>query len=67
MINTPRTVFHQEPEKQGGYGFPPQQNAGVTFSLWCGIVLAQIYGHYLNDCLPLWLSGRYGGDVEAGI
>lgn len=61
MINTLLTVFLQEPEKDGGYGFTPQQNAEFTFSLWFGIILAQIYGHYLNDWLPLWLSRRYGG------
>ena len=61
MINTLLTVFLQEPERDGGYGFTPQQNAEFTFSLWFGIILAQLYGHYLNDWLPLWLSRRYGG------
>ena len=61
MINTLLTVFLQEPEEEGGYGFTPQHNAEFTFSLWFGIILAQIYGHFLNDWLPLWLSRRYGG------
>ena len=61
MINTLLTVFLQEPEKAGGYGFTPQRNAEFTFSLWFGIVLAQIYGHYLNDWIPLRLCRKYGG------
>lgn len=61
MINTLLTVFLEEPEKKGGYGFTPQQNAEFTFSLWFGIILAQIYGHYLNDWLPLRLSRRNEG------
>ena len=61
MINTLLTVFLQEPEKAGGYGFTPQRNAEFTFSLWVGTVLAQIYGHYLNDWIPLRLCRMYGG------
>lgn len=61
MINTLLTVFLQEPEKEGGYGFTPQQNAEFTFSFWFGTILAQIYGHYLNDSLPLWLCRKRGG------
>lgn len=61
MVVTLLTVYLQEREKRGGYGFTPQQNAEFTFSLWFGIILAQIYGHYLNDWLPLWLCARNGG------
>ncbi|MCJ1459192.1 hypothetical protein MMC28_009569 [Mycoblastus sanguinarius] len=61
MINTLLTVFLQEPEKLGGYGFTPQRNADFTLCLWVGIIFAQIYGHYLNGWLPLKLSRRNGG------
>ena len=61
MINTLLTVFLQEPRKKGGYGFTPQQNAELTFAAWIGLFLAQIYGHYVNDRLPLWLCRRRGG------
>ncbi|CAF9942278.1 hypothetical protein IMSHALPRED_003449 [Imshaugia aleurites] len=61
MINTLLTVFLEEPEKEGGYGFTPQQNAEFTFSLWFGIILAQIYGHRLSDWLPLRLCRKSGG------
>lgn len=61
MINTLLTVFLQEPRKEGGYGFTPQRNAEFTFSLWFGIIFAQIYGHFTNDWLPVRLSRRFGG------
>ena len=61
MINTLLTVFLQEPEKAGGYGFTPRRNAEFTSSLWFGIILAQIYGDYLNDWIPLRLCRKYGG------
>ena len=61
MINTLLTVFLEEPEKEGGYGFTPQQNAEFTFSLWFGFILAQIYGHRLSDWLPLRLCRKSGG------
>lgn len=61
MVNTLLTIFLQEPVKKGGYGFTPQQNAAFAFCLWFGIIAAQIYGHYLNDRIPLWLTRRYGG------
>lgn len=61
MINTLLTIFLQEPVKKGGYGFTPQQNAAFTFCLWFAIIAAQIYGHYLNDKIPLWLTRRHGG------
>ena len=61
MINTLLTVFLQEPKQEGGYGFTPQRNAEFTFSLWFGIIFAQIYGHCINDWLPVRLSAKYGG------
>lgn len=61
MVNTLLTIFLQEPVKKGGYGFTPQQNAAFTFCLWIGIIAAQIYGHFLNDRIPLWLTKRYDG------
>ena len=61
MINTLLTVFLQEPIKVGGYGFDPRRNAYFTFSLWIGIIFAQLYGAISNDRLPLWICRRRGG------
>jgi len=36
-------------------------DALVLFSIWVGLLTAQVYGAYLNDRLPLWLSRRTGG------
>lgn len=33
----------------------------VTFALWIGILLAQVWGAYANDRIPLWVSRRNGG------
>ena len=41
--------------------FATANGFSVTFSLWMGIFAAQLYGHYLNDKIPLWLSQRDNG------
>ena len=61
MINTRLTVFLQEVRKEGDYDFTPQRNAEFTFSLWLGIIFAELYGHCINDWFPIWLSRRFGG------
>ncbi|SLM41418.1 Major facilitator superfamily domain, general substrate transporter [Lasallia pustulata] len=61
MVNTLLAVFLQEPPKHGGYGFSPLQTAAFSFSLWFGVILAQVYGALINDRLPLWICRRRGG------
>lgn len=61
MISVLLTVFLQQPLSEGGYGFSTTQNAAFLFSIWVGLFAAQIYGAFLNDRLPLWLSRRTGG------
>ena len=72
------SVFLQEPEEAGGYGFTPVRRAycellcsadrveclmsTVIFSLWFGTIVAQIYGNLANDRIPLWLCHRRGGE-----
>ena len=33
----------------------------VLFCLWFGIIVAQLYGHFANDRIPLWICRRNGG------
>ena len=33
----------------------------VLFSLWFGIIAAQLYGYFTNDRIPLWICRRNGG------
>ena len=66
MINTLLTVFLQEPEKESEYGFTPQRDAEFTFSLRFGIIFAQVYGHCINDWLPVRLFRRHGGKWKLG-
>ncbi|KAJ5812383.1 major facilitator superfamily domain-containing protein [Penicillium riverlandense] len=60
-VNTLLTVFLQEPTEDGGYGFTPQQNAGFSFALWLGVIVAQIWGSMFNDRIPLMCARRAGG------
>ncbi|KAL2014881.1 hypothetical protein VTN00DRAFT_2406 [Thermoascus crustaceus] len=60
-VNTLLTVFLQEPEEEGGYAFTPQQNAAFTFSLWMGIICAQVWGYMLNDRIPIAIAHRKQG------
>ncbi|KAF9890432.1 hypothetical protein FE257_005837 [Aspergillus nanangensis] len=64
-INTYLSIYLQEPEKIGGYGFTPLQNALFTFCQWASIVAAQLYGHFVNDRLPLALCARNHGRWKA--
>ena len=63
-LNTVLSIFIQEPVSEGGYGFTPIQNAALTFSLWIGNLAGQLFGHLLNDRLPLWICRRKGGIFE---
>ena len=47
---------------------PPQtflsflhQQETVLFCLWFGVIVAQLYGHFANDRIPLWICHRNGG------
>ena len=33
----------------------------VLFCLWFGVIVAQLYGHFANDRIPLWICRRNGG------
>lgn len=33
----------------------------VTFTLWIGTIAAQIWGHFMNDRIPLYLTRKYSG------
>ena len=33
----------------------------VLFCLWFGVIVAQLYGHFANDRIPLWICHRNGG------
>jgi len=61
MINSLLSIFLQEPVMIGGYGFTPQRNAAFCFCLWVGILAAQVFSHWLNDRLPMWICRRRGG------
>lgn len=39
----------------------PAHRSTVSFFLWFGVILAQIYGALINDRLPLWICQRRGG------
>ena len=56
-------VWLQKPVAEGGYGFSLEQNAAFTFSHWIGIILVQLYGHYVNDRIPLLFVQRWGKGV----
>ncbi|MCJ1401853.1 hypothetical protein MMC11_005070 [Xylographa trunciseda] len=57
-MNALTPVWLQNPREASGYGFTIQQNAAFTFFHWLGLLLALVYGHALNDYLPLALSAR---------
>ncbi|KAL8827458.1 MAG: hypothetical protein Q9191_003169 [Dirinaria sp. TL-2023a] len=61
FFNIILTVFLQNPLEKGGYAFTPTQNAEFLFSLWFGVIAAQLYGHFINDRIPLWVCRRNGG------
>ncbi|EXJ57722.1 uncharacterized protein A1O5_12512 [Cladophialophora psammophila CBS 110553] len=60
-INTLLSIFLQEPVEDGGYGFSADQNASFTFVLWVGACLAQAYGLFIGDRLPLAICARNRG------
>ena len=64
-VSTLLAIFLQEPLKAGGYGFSPNRNAAFSFDGWVAIFAAQVYGHFVNDRLPLWLCTRRGGEWHA--
>jgi hypothetical protein len=60
-VQTFLSVFLQEPLIAGGYAFSPKRNAAFTFTQWVAIAVAQLYGHFVNDRLPLMICKRNGG------
>ena len=46
----PRTVDHA-----------PVLTLIVLFCLWFGVIVAELYGHFANDRIPLWICRRNGG------
>lgn len=62
-VNTLLSVFLQSPKEEGGYGFSPVQVSCFTFAQWTGIIAAQTYGMFVNDCVPLWFCHRYRGGI----
>ena len=68
------SIFLQTPEKDGGYGFSPLQNAAcqsfvwmcllkdvlVNTSWWFGLIATQLCGYFLNDRIPLRIARRRG-------
>jgi hypothetical protein len=61
-VQTFLSVFLQEPLIAGGYAFSPKRNAAFTFTQWVAIAAAQLYGHLVNDRLPLIICKRNGGN-----
>ncbi|OJJ45898.1 hypothetical protein ASPZODRAFT_98898 [Penicilliopsis zonata CBS 506.65] len=57
MVN----LFLADPVDEGGYGFTSTEIASFTFCLWIGVCIAELYGHFVSDRLPLWLSRRQSG------
>ncbi|KAJ5195297.1 Major facilitator superfamily domain general substrate transporter [Penicillium cinerascens] len=62
-VNALTPVWLQKPVAKGGYGFTLKQNAAFTFSHWIGIIVVLVFGHYLNDRIPLTLARRYNNGV----
>jgi hypothetical protein len=59
-MNSITPTWLQKPEKLGGYGFTPYQNALFQFFHWAGIGLALPYGQLVSDRIPLWVAARFG-------
>lgn len=55
------SVYLQNPEEMGGYGFSPQQNAYFTFTNFISTAVAQLYAFAFNDRIPLWRCRKSGG------
>lgn len=65
------TVWLEKPVSVGGWGFSPQRNAlctssstsqllqrlttKVIFSLWVGLLTAELWGYLCNDRIALWI------------
>lgn len=62
-VNALVPVWVQKPPSQHGYGFTLKQNAAFTFCHWIGILIVQIYSHYINDRIPLALAKRFNHGV----
>ncbi|GKZ26424.1 hypothetical protein AbraIFM66951_004928 [Aspergillus brasiliensis] len=49
------TVWLEKPVSVGGWGFSPQRNACFIFSLWIGLLTAELWGYLCNDRIALWI------------
>lgn len=59
IIDILSPLFLQTPLNKGGYAFTATQNAGFSFAEWIGLFVAQAFGSFFNDALPLWICKRY--------
>jgi hypothetical protein len=60
-VTTFLSVFLQSPLAAGGYGWSPACNVAFTFVQWFAVLVAQVYGHFVSDRLPLYICARNGG------
>ncbi|RAK77403.1 uncharacterized protein BO72DRAFT_485934 [Aspergillus fijiensis CBS 313.89] len=49
------TVWLEKPVTVGGWGFTAQRNAFFIFSLWAGLLTAELWGYLCNDRIALWV------------
>ncbi|OCL10283.1 MFS general substrate transporter [Glonium stellatum] len=60
-FNSLTPIWLQKPKRLGGYGFTVEDNAYFNMVHWIGLAFAITYSYSISDCLPLYLTARYGG------
>ncbi|PWY93446.1 polyamine transporter [Aspergillus sclerotioniger CBS 115572] len=51
-------TFLEAPRDEGGYGMSKMAVASFTLTQTIGVLLAEVYGHFISDRLPLYLLHR---------
>ncbi|PYI03710.1 polyamine transporter [Aspergillus sclerotiicarbonarius CBS 121057] len=51
-------TFLEAPRDQGGYGMSKMAVASFTLTQTIGVLLVEVYGHFISDRLPLYLVRR---------
>lgn len=60
LTNNLLAIFLQAHPPEG-WGFNIQQTASFSFSIWFGMLAAQLYGVCFNDSIPLKIAAQRGG------